>query len=260
MTGTLILKDVMRDLANVGSAGLEKTAGYNDAASSAKVDSAKKELMDALTNVESVKTASPAKAVNSAPAVDNLVKMATDLAKSENEATVKEAHLLGAAFADGAMARFNQYEQAAGSTKVASVKEIATTGDVEKDFEKFAAANPDITRQAIELGYFHKQAELEQAQKQAFARGRADASLQIQELVKTAEGQQELEKIASYMKGQTNAAAPTDFEKWASTPEGQASMPMVRKGYDDAVVEINKFASDTFTRGYNDTIAVLQSM
>ena len=263
MAQTMTLSSILDDLGNVGSDGVEKTASAADAGA---VDKTKQELMNALVNVETEKTAAaPANVVDpaaAAPAVDKLVKMATDLAHSENQATVKEAHLLGAAFADGAMTRFNQYEQAAGSTKVASVQEVATTGNPQQDFEKFASANPDITKQAIEVGYHHGKIQIAQMQKQAFDKGRAEASTQIQELSKTVEGQQKLAEISDYVLGNTKTASaePNDFEKWASTPEGQEAMPMVRAGYEDAATEINKIASDVFDRGYSDTVALLQAV
>lgn len=260
MAQILTLSNIMADLGNVGSDGVEKTA-----ADTGVVDKTKQELMEALTSVETEKTAAVVAApvsANDEPAVDKLVKMATDLADSEGQANVKEAHFLGAAFADGAMSRFNQYEQAAGSTKVASVTETETTGNTQQDFEKFASANPDITKQAIEVGYHHGKMQIAQRQKQAFDQGRSDASLQIQELVKTTAGQEKLAEISNYMLGNEKIASaePTEFEKWAATQEGQEAMPMVREGYEDAVVKINKFATDTFERGYSDITKIMQAM
>ena len=52
----------------------------------------------------------------------------------------------------------------------------------------------------------------------------------------------------------------SELKKWAQTKEDKEAMPHVRKGYQNTMNELNKLASDTFERGYNDTIRILQAM
>ena len=260
MTETLKLNDILSDLQNVGSSGIEKT-GEEKSAAGPNVETARGELVKALDST--MTTSKTAEVADPTPVTDKVTKIASDLADSESEALTKEAHIYGAAVADGFMARIGQYEQA--GTKVAST-EVASTGtggDGTQDFEKFAAENPEITKQAVELGYHHGKAQIEQLKQAAFKQGYADADADIKKLAQTEEGRVKLAAIAEELKGEENAGqekVASEFEKWAATPEGQEAMPYVKLGYSEAAAEINKLAEDTFTRGYNDTIKVLQAM
>ena len=256
MTETMKLKDILQELNTIGGAGMAKTASEKPEDSTKKVATAGSELLAALNDAtQTTKTAAPSKK-DDMPVVDKLVKLAADMAASENEATIKEAHLLGAAFADGCMERFGQYERAAGSTKLATVKDIESTGNPEEDFEKFASENPEITKQAIELGYYHGKMQLERKKQASAQQGYNDTWAQINELEKTAEGRNYLQKVAEQVQETEKVA----FEKWASTPEGREAMPHIQRGYADASRELNKLASDAFERGYNDTVNVIKAM
>jgi len=78
-----------------------------------------------------------------------LLKMAADLAGAENAATIKEAQLFGAALMDGAMARLAEWNQAAEATGTPAGEKTAA----DHDFEKFAAANPELIKVAAQTGY-----------------------------------------------------------------------------------------------------------
>ena len=246
MAEVMKLKDILSDLQDTGSSGMDKTAESQKTAG-APISDAKNELVAALNAATTTqKTAS----VQGAPVTDRLVKVAEDLATSEGEALVKEAHLYGTAVADGFMSRIGQYESAAGNTKVAAE---------EQTFEKFAEENPGITKQAVELGYHHGKLQIEQLKQASFSQGYSDANEQISALSQTKEGQEKLAAIADeYAGGQEKTAS--DLEKWAATAEGQQAMPYVQHGYQEMAQEINKLSSDTFERGYNNTISLLQAM
>jgi hypothetical protein len=107
--------------------------------------------------------------VASAPEEDTsaqLLKMASDLASAEDQALTKRASVLGAAMCDGFMTRFASYEEAAGAVapqaeKVAAAQEYHgdITVDMIKqaaaspDFTKFAEDNPQLVKEAFDLGY-----------------------------------------------------------------------------------------------------------
>lgn len=258
MAEVMKLNDILSDLRDVGASGMAKTAEAEKKAT-IPVSDAKKELVTALNEAtETQKTASE----KSEPVTDRLVKIAEDLAGSEKEAMIKEANLYGSAVWDGFIAAAQRYEAAAGNVKVAE----------EQTFEKFAEENPEITKQAIELGYHHGKMQIEQLKQAAFKQGYVDADAQIKELSKTKEGQEKLAAIAQEVNEQEKTAS--DLEKWAETKEGRQAMPHVQKGYDETVEklaevdrgyreaaeEINKLASETFERGYNDTIKLLRAM
>lgn len=255
MAETMKLNDILSDLQNIGSSGVEKTAQAAPPAGQ-NVNNARSELVNALDSAMSTpKTASVAG--DQTPVTDKVIKIASDLANSEGEALTKEAHVYGVAMADGFMERIGTYQEAAGNVKVAS------TGNAEQDFEKFAAENPELTKQAVELGYLHGKQQIEQLKQASFQQGHSDGAAQIQELSQTPEGREKLAAIAQELgiDGQEKVAEDASaFEKWAATPEGQEAMPHVERGYADTATEINKLASETFDRGYNDTIRLLQAM
>ena len=263
MAETMKLNDILSDLQNVGSSGMEKTA-ENAHAAGQTVKTARSELVQALDNA--MATPKTAAVGDPTPVVEKVTKIASDLADSEGEALTKEAVLYGAAVADGFMARIGQYEQV--GTKTASA------ADGEQDFEKFAAENPEITKQAVELGYLHGKAQIEQLKQAAFESGYTDANADIEKLSQSDEGREKLAAIAEELEGKGHNKVASELEKWAATPEGQEAMPYVKLGYDetmeklaaveqgysDTAGEINKLAEDVFVRGYNDTIKVLQAM
>jgi hypothetical protein len=134
------------------------------------------------------KTASaPSAPVQGSPSAD-LVKMANDLANAEEEALLKQAQVYGAAMCDGFMTRYAQYEQAANEIapeqpKTAAATPAAATVTAEADFNKFASENPEITREAYDLGYRTKMAALKEEANERFGAGYNDT---MQEIHKTA--------------------------------------------------------------------------
>lgn len=253
MAETMKLNDILSDLQNVGKSGIEKTAEVVPAAGQT-VKTAKEELVNALD--DAMTTSKTAAVGDPTPVTDKVTKIASDLAESEGEALTKEAHIYGAAVADGFMARIRQYEQVAGNDKTAS------TGDNAQNFEKFAEENPEITKQAVELGYLHGKAQIEQLKQAAFEEGFANANNNIQKLAQTEEGREKLAAFVEKARAEEPAQekVATELEKWAATPEGQEAMPYVKLGYKETATEINKLAADIFDRGYNDTIKLLQAM
>ena len=255
------IKNILADLKGLDDTGMEKSASEND--QPVKVSSARDKLISALdeamTPQEAEKTASP----GSQSATGELVKLAANLANSESEALTKEAEVWGAAVADGFMARLREYEQATSgmepTTKVASADGTPT----EEEFEKFAQENPDLVKQAMELGYLHGKQQIDELKKVAFQQGYKDASTQIQELSKTAEGREKLASISQELNKQASAEKnelAEAFEKLAETPEGQEKLAAIRQGYADGMAEIEKTANDCFERGYNDTIEILRAL
>jgi len=257
---TLKLQDILQDLKDTGSSGLEKTAETRG--NPAAVTSARNELVNAL-NGAMTKTASAPAPRQGDPAVNQVMKIAGDLAASEQEALKKEASFFGAAFMDGALARLHQYETATGTVKTATVASAPLSQEAE--FEKFAAENPELVKEAIQLGYLHgkqqiaqiKQAAVAeqnggQVKQTAFQQGYADAAGQIQELQKTAEGRQVLQQIASGAQGQGQGQT--------KTAEEAQLIKAAQAGYQDTMAELTKLSSDVFNNGYQDTVRILRSM
>lgn len=121
------------------------------------------------------KTASAALA---SPIAD-LTKIAADLSASEHEAMKKEAMVYGAALCDGFMARAAQYQAAA--EKVATASPEKTAAD--QDFQKFAAENAEIVRDAAQLGFDKAASQLAQLNAAAYNKGWNDT---VQQVYKTA--------------------------------------------------------------------------
>lgn len=105
----------------------------------------------------------------------DLLKLAEDLTSAEEEALLKQASLYGAAMCDGFMARYAQYEtaaeQVAPAVKTAAaqatgpmtapanfpadagLETIKMAAANDPAFQKFAASNPDLVKEAVDLGY-----------------------------------------------------------------------------------------------------------
>lgn len=116
-----------------------------------------------------------AKTASAASPVEDLTKIAADLSKAEHEAITKEAQLYGAALCDGFMARASQYKEAAArvapSPATSVAKTAAVAGGTDEGFEKFAAENPELVKEAAELGYASTVAQLEKLAEAAYAKG-----------------------------------------------------------------------------------------
>jgi hypothetical protein len=167
-------------ISKISSTTAEKTASAPAPTSSSSstssgsiADRLKVALAEAIKPDES-KTASAV-----ASPVADLTKIAADISASEHEAMKKEAMFYGAALCDGFMARAAQYQDAAG--KVASVSSTKTAS--EQDFEKFAAENPQLVKDAAQLGYDTTLGQLGQLHDAAYGKGWNDT---VQQIHKTA--------------------------------------------------------------------------
>ena len=118
------------------------------------------------------------------------MKVAAEIAEGEKLAALKEAALLGAAFADATIARYNEWQKAAGvlgapaeqmGSKVAAVNSGAVQAD--ETFSKFAEENPIQARQALALGYNPTAGGLEKMAEDSYVQGYND---QVTEIHKTA--------------------------------------------------------------------------
>lgn len=119
----------------------------------------------------------------------DLLKMAEDLTNAEEQAMQKQASLLGAAMCDGFMERFAQYEEAAGqvapSTKTAAAAthdralEMIKTAAQDPEFQKFANANPELVKEAFDLGYQQTYGQLVKEAQDQFQQGYDDQMSQI---------------------------------------------------------------------------------
>ena len=131
------------------------------AASSSASDQLRQALKEA-TAPEATKTASQASPVEA------LTKIANDLSEAEHEALKKEAQLYGAAVCDGFMARAAQYAEAANKTAGAAPSTKVAGDD---SFEKFAAENPDLVKEAAEQGYRSALEQINKLAEAAYVKG-----------------------------------------------------------------------------------------
>lgn len=136
-------------------------------------DRLKQALTAAMTTSAPVAEKQAAAAPASSP-IDGITKIASDLANAEHEALLKEAHLYGQAVADGAMARFGQWNEMLSKTAAAALPaaqpttKIASTDD---SFEKFAAENELLVKQAAQVGYDATMNELSKFANDAYGEG-----------------------------------------------------------------------------------------
>jgi NADH dehydrogenase/NADH:ubiquinone oxidoreductase subunit G len=169
-------------LANIRGSQSEKVAAEKPVAApapktaaSVPTDALKTAMSDALKAGE--KTA--AEQAKPGP-VEEVMKVAAEMANAEMDAAVKQAQILGAALYDGAVARAAQYQKAAEELPAAPAK-IASTQDPE--FSKFASENPELVKQAAQLGYDQTRAGLEKMADDAYTKGWNDT---VEAIYKTA--------------------------------------------------------------------------
>lgn len=121
---------------------------------------------------EAIAPAAQAKTAAATSPVEDLTKIAADLSKAEHETITKEAQLYGAALCDGFMARAAQYKEAAAKAGPAPTsKTAAAVAGGTEDFEKFAAENPELVKEAAELGFTATMGQLEKLAEAAYAKG-----------------------------------------------------------------------------------------
>lgn len=154
-------------LNSLGATGTEKTAEDVSVNTQTNTNTKLSEALNvALNEMGQEKTAS------ATTPTEDLTKIASRLATAEQEALVKEAELYGAALCDGFMARMGQYDTTTATTKTAS----------EGSFEKFASENPELVKQAAEVGYRETTYQLEKLAEDSYAEGYEKTA----ELIKTA--------------------------------------------------------------------------
>jgi hypothetical protein len=158
-----------------GGDGGEKTA------SSPTEDRLKAALKEATAATLPSAPAGQEKQAADSPIAD-LTKIAGQVASAEQEALTKEAQLYGAAVFDGFMARAAQYEAAGikvGATMPATPAQEKQASAHDDSFEKYAAENPDLVKEAAELGYERTMLQMEQIKQAAYVRGHDEATLTI---------------------------------------------------------------------------------
>jgi len=156
------IQQIMKRLDNERTAAADsiKTAAHNRS-TPITGDALRQALRDTLATAETEKTA----AATAATPQGDLLKMAEDISAAEQEAMSKMAQVYGAAMCDGFMARFASYEDAAGQVappaqKVASAPaghdeavEMIKAASDDPAFQKFASENPQMVKEAVDLGY-----------------------------------------------------------------------------------------------------------
>lgn len=172
-------------LAKVTSNTAEKTAAAAPSTTPTVSTTPSNDIADRLKVALKEATAPEAqKTASQSSPVQDLVKIASDLSAAEHDALVKEAQLYGASVADGFMARLAQYDAAA--TKVAATQpappaQVAKTAS-DDSFEKFAAENPDLVKEAAQLGYDSTMLQLEKLSQAAYDAGWNNTVAQIHKL------------------------------------------------------------------------------
>lgn len=165
-------------LSTLGAPGGEKTAAAAPAAGTpaSAATPASDRLKQALNDAVAAPPAGDKTAAASAASpVADMTKIAADLAAAEHDALVKEGQLYGAAVADGMIARLGQYGVAADKLAAAQPAPGAASAPIPgDDFGKFAAENPDLIKDAAELGFATTTAQLEKLGEAAYVKGYND--------------------------------------------------------------------------------------
>lgn len=171
----------LEDSTQASAAGVKTAADATPAApaTASTSEALRSELREVLNDAAKTAAAPEPTTPASAPVAD-LVKMATDLSNAEEEALLKQAQVYGAAICDGFMARYAQYETAASEvapepTKTAETQPATTDGD----FNKFAQANPELVKEAYDLGYQTKMAQLKKTAEERFEAGYNDTLAEV---------------------------------------------------------------------------------
>jgi len=257
------LKNVLNQL-NAAGASHTKTASAGTPPAS-KTAAAQKELVAALGSaLGTAGNATAEKTAGDHSASTALTKIANDLAAADKEAIVKEANVYGAALMDGFVARGMQYGLSLDGTEKTAASEEPT----QADFEKWAQANPEEFARQFQAGHnavteqiktaqaaeWEKWASTPEGQREiaAYNMKQAQDTAVLEKLASTPEGQ---EKLASVQQGYVDTMQ--QLEKIASGADGQEKLAAVQQGFVDGSAAIEKLAADYYTRGYNDTVALL---
>lgn len=169
----------LEDSKAADTAGI-KTAAALASSTAPSAEALRTELRQVLSQARGETKTASAPPVQGNPAGD-LVKMASDLANAEEEALLKQAQVYGAAICDGFMTRYAQYEAAAGEVVLDQPKTAAVTSD----FQKFAQENPELAKEAYDLGYRTKMAELQTQANEQFSAGYQDTMQEVHKIAST---------------------------------------------------------------------------
>lgn len=144
---TQSIASILEDM-NAAYAGTsEKTANVTETSQPESLAAARQRLETSLYDLTSGRSKTAAQ--NGDGSAQYLTKVAQDLAQMDMAATIKEAHVFGAAVFDGFISRANAYGNAGGATKTASyaqMEKIAAEEDmrgVRDALIKVAAASED---------------------------------------------------------------------------------------------------------------------
>jgi len=247
------LRNVLNQLKSASGAGMQKTAS----AEIPKTSAAQNELFQALNTALAAADKTASSQTKTASATDELTKIAQNLAAADQESLVKEAQLYGACIMDGFVARGMQYNSSLPPVeKTASAQdELAAYAQANPaEFEKFAAAGYADTQRQLE---FEKFASTPAGQEVvgSYNQGYHDTVAQVEKLASTVEGQ---DKLASFQQGYVDTVA--QMQSIAASPGGQEKLASMQRGYIEGTELVTKLASDYYTRGFNDTVHLLQNM
>lgn len=248
------LKTVLDQLKNESGAGIEKTANAgNDIP---KTSAAKDELFQALNAALSATEKQASEKPESANAAGELEKMATTLANADREVMQKEAELFGASVMDGFIARGAQFGIPLINEKTAGEPEVSP-----EEFQKWAQENPAeyqaLVKKGQEAAVFEKWAATAEGQETigAYDEGYKKAAAEVKKLASTPDGQ---EKLASFRQGYADIMQ--QLETIANSEGGQEKLAALKQGFEDGATETEKLAEDTYARGYNDTVDLINGM
>ncbi len=167
----------IRQSQNIASADGTKTASASPGAPNAAPEAhaaPREALMSALNGALSTEKV----ANDKANPVSDVMKIANDLAGVEQDARVKEAQVMGAAFADAFVARLGAWQKTAGE-----LVQQGGSQNAAQPYAKLAQENPGLLQQAQGLGYADTRAQLEKQAQDAHAQGFNDT---VQLIAKTA--------------------------------------------------------------------------
>lgn len=190
------IKDIMKRLdASRSEEGIKTASAATSNRTPTNPDALRGALREALAAAPSqVKTAAATEPSRN-PAGD-LLKLAEDLTSAEEEAMMKQAQIYGAAMCDGFMERFGQYEEAAlqapsVKTAQAQPRSLAADADLhaiktaaanDAEFQKFASENPDLVKEAVDLGYRQTWDQLVKTAEDDFQSGYGDTMTEMHKM------------------------------------------------------------------------------
>lgn len=186
------LQKIMQRLGESRSAaetGIKTASATPSNGTSHNPEALRSALHSALSSTEKTASAAPAPTAPMQTPEGDLLKIAEDLTNAEEQAMQKQASILGAAMCDGFMERFAQYEEAAGqvapTAKTAAMQgqdpalETIKTAAQDPAFQKFAAENPDLVKEAFDLGYQQTYGQLVKQAQDEFQRGYDETMTQV---------------------------------------------------------------------------------